>query len=89
MLDEQIKGVTMNVLTIKTMNDNSIIRSLLNYPTEDDALSAFYNELAYATSSENIEAIVVELIDDNGHVKKCDRYSRTVVRIPEESEENE
>lgn len=50
----------MNLLTIKTMNDGSIIRSLVNYETEDE-----------------------------GHVKKCERYTKTVVHIPEETTESE
>ena len=80
----------MNLLTIKTMNDGSIIRSLLNYETENEALCAFYNELAYAVASPDIKGVMVEMITDDGYVKKCERFER-VVQPVEESEgvENE
>lgn len=73
----------MNLLTIKTLSDNSIVRSLLNYPTENEALAAMYYELWYSTSNESVKAVVVELIDDNGRVVKCERYERAVEVKPE------
>lgn len=76
----------MNLLTIKAMNDGSIIRSLLNYETENEALCAFYNELAYAVASPDIKGVMVELITDDGHVKKCERFDKPVEIVPEESE---
>lgn len=76
----------MNLLTIKTMNDGSIIRSLLNYETENGALCAFYNELAYAVASPDIKGVMVELITDDGHVKKCERFNKPVEIAPVESE---
>lgn len=50
----------MNLLTIKTMNDGSIIRSL--------------------------KGVMVELITDDGHVKKCERFNKPVEIAPIESE---
>lgn len=79
----------MNLLTIKTMSDGQKIRSFLNYPSYNDALCAFFNELAYATASEDIVGVMVEIIDDEGHVSKCDRYNKPVVHIPEEVTESE
>ena len=79
----------MNLLTIKTMSDGQKIRSFLNYPSYNDALCAFYNELAYATASEDIVCVMVEIIDDEGHVKKHERYNKPVVHIPEEATESE
>lgn len=58
----------MNLLTIKTMNDGSIIRSLLNYETDD------------------IKGVMVEMITDDGHVKKCERFNKPVEIAPVESE---
>jgi len=66
----------MNLLKITTRNDGQIIRSLLNYPSENEALSAMYYELWYATSDENTRSIMVELISDDGRVVKCERFSR-------------
>lgn len=76
----------MNLLTIKTMNDGSIIRSLLNYETENETLCALYNELAYAVASPDIRGVMVEMISDDGHVKKCERYIKPVEIAPVESE---
>lgn len=64
----------MNLLIIKTLTDGTVTRSLLNYPTENEALSALYYELWYATSDENIFSIVAEIITDYGNVTKCERY---------------
>lgn len=66
----------MNLLKITTRNDGQIIRSLLNYPSENEALSAMYYELWYATSDENTRSIMVELISDEGRVVKWERYFR-------------
>ena len=68
----------MNLLVIKTLTDGTMERSLLNYPSENDALSALYYELWFATSDTNLRAIMVELISDDGRVVKCERFSRPV-----------
>lgn len=79
----------MNLLTIKTMNDGSIIRSLLNYETENEALCAFYNELAYAVASPDIKGVMVEMISDDGYVSKCERFERAVQPVEESEGEKE
>lgn len=81
----------MNLLTIKTMVDGTIIRSFLNYDTENEALGAFYSELSYTVASPDIRGVVVELITDDGHVKKCERLATPAEPITIESEitENE
>lgn len=79
----------MNLLVIKTLTDGTMARSLLNYPSENDALSALYYELWFATSDNNLRAIMVELISDDGRVVKCERFSRPVEIAPVESEDNE
>lgn len=68
----------MNLLTIKTLNDGQTIRSLSNYPTENEATSAMFYELWYATSNTDVAKIVCELITDGGNVKKCERWEREV-----------
>lgn len=79
----------MNLLVIKTLTDGTMARSLLNYPTVNDALAAMYYELWYSTSDESVKAVVVELVDDNGRVVKCERFSRPVEIEPVESEVSE
>ena len=66
----------MNLLVIKTLTDGTIARSLLNYPSENEALSALYYELWYASSNADVLSVVAELISDDGRVTKCERYSR-------------
>ena len=66
----------MNLLLIKTLTDGTITRSILNYTTENEALSALYYELWYATSNDSgIASIVAEIITDYGNVTKCERYT--------------
>ena len=83
----------MNLLVIKTLTDGTIARSLVNYPSENEALSALYYELWYATSNTAVFSVVAELISDDGRVAKCERYFAPVSNpVPvEESEgvENE
>lgn len=69
----------MNLLKVTTMTDGQIFRILVNYSTENEALAAMYYELWYATSDANTQAIMVELISDDGRVTKCERYARPVV----------
>ena len=78
----------MNLLIIKTLTDGTITRSILNYPTENEALSALYYELWYATSNADVISIVAEIITDNGNVTKCERYTAPVPAVApvEESE---
>ena len=52
----------MNLLVIKTLTDGTKARTLLNYETENEALSALYYELWYATSNADVVAVVAELI---------------------------
>ena len=73
----------MNLLVIKTLTDGTVTRSLLNYPTETEALSALYYELWYASSNDEVFSIVAEIITDYGNVTKCERYTAPV---PAESE---
>lgn len=80
----------MNLLIIKTLTDGTVTRSLLNYPTENEALSALYYELWYATSNDGVVSVVAEIITDNGNVTKCERYFAPVSNpVPVEESEAE
>lgn len=76
----------MNLLIIKTLTDGTVARSLMNYPTENEALSAMYYELWYATSNADVVSVVAEIITDYGNVTKCERYTAPVPVPVEESE---
>lgn len=73
----------MNLLKIITATDGTVTRSLVNFATEEEALAALYYEMWYAASNENTQAVVCEIISDEGHVAKCERFARP---IPEETE---
>ena len=76
----------MNLLVIKTLTDGTIARSLVNYPSENEALSALYYELWYATSNTDVYSVVAELVSDDGRVAKCERYFAPVSVPVTESE---
>ena len=82
----------MNLLVIKTLADATMVRTLVNYATENEALAALYYELWYSTSDENVKAVVVEIISDDGRIIKCERYA-VPIAIPraeiKEEENNE
>lgn len=83
----------MNLLLIQASTDGTKTRSLISFEgdnAEDEATSRLYSECAYASATgSSIAKIVVEIIDDEGHVKKCERYTKTVVHIPEKTTESE
>lgn len=82
----------MNLLVIKTLKSGEIIRTLMNYPSENEATSALFYELWYASADENVTKIVAEIITDNGNVKKCERWeghNEIINPVVEEGEGNE
>ena len=68
----------MNLITIKTLKDKSVVRNLLNYPSEDAATAAMYYELWYATSDENIVNLVCVIMNDAGGIIKRDEYNKAI-----------
>lgn len=66
----------MNLLTIALLKDGTYARQLLNYASYDEALSAMYMSIASAIANEQGASYMAELIDDNGRVLKCERWSR-------------
>ena len=69
----------MNTLKISVLKNGTVARQLLNYPTKNDALSAVYSELAYASANEDCVSCIMEMIDDNGRVVKYERYIRETI----------
>ena len=69
----------MNTLKIAVLKDGTVARQLLNYPTKNDALSAVYSELGFATANPNCVSCIMEMIDDNGRVVKYERYIREII----------
>jgi len=77
----------MNTLKIAVLKDGTVARQLLNYPTKNDALSALYSELNYATSNPKCVSCIMEMIDDNGRVVKYEHYIREEVSEVTKKEE--
>lgn len=68
----------MNLLTIAKLNDGTFARQLLAYATRDEALTALYMSIASGISNTSVMEYTAELISDNGHVAKCERWAREV-----------
>ena len=68
----------MNLITIKGLKDGSIVRSLLNYETEDAAIAAMYYELWYSTSDANTTGLICIIMGDDGEVIKTERYTKLI-----------
>lgn len=68
----------MNLLLIQTLNDGTKTRTLISFEgdnAEDEAISRLYSECAYASATGSpVAKIVAEIIDDDGNVKKCERW---------------
>ena len=86
----------MNLLIVQTLNDRTVARTFLSFTegteveNENAATSRLYSECAYASSPDtSICKIVAEIIDDEGHVKKCERWGKEPIIETLESEVNE
>ncbi|MBR1904849.1 MAG: hypothetical protein IJ819_00100 [Clostridiales bacterium] len=71
----------MNLLIIQTLNDRTVARNFISFTegteveNENAAMSRLYSECAYAASPDTpICKIVAEIISDEGHVKRCERW---------------
>lgn len=73
----------MNLLKIITSTDGNVTRALTNFATLEEALSALYYEMWYAASNESTQAVVCEIISDEGHIAKCERFERAVQPVEE------
>lgn len=77
----------VSVLTIQTMADGTRARVLTTYGDIDKALVGHWGGLRAAVNDPNCVKIVSEVINDDGHVEKCERWGEDPE--PEESEGNE
>ena len=67
-----------NLLTIKTLKDNSIVRSFLNYPKDDEALSALYYTMSSAIVDDNVKKVVCAMLGDDGIAYKLEDFDKTI-----------
>lgn len=82
----------MNLLLIQTAKDGTKTRSHISFEgdnAEDEAVSRLYSECAYASATGSpLAKIVAEIIDDEGHVKKCEKWGKEpIIRTPEGTDE--
>lgn len=79
--------MNMNLLLIQTLNDGTKTRTLISFEGENaepEAISRLYSECAYASATGSpVTKIVAEIIDDEGHVKKYERWVEKPAPTPE------
>ena len=68
----------MNLLTLQHTAAGTVTRNLTSYGSVDGALSALYQSMRSSINAPEILSITALLIDDNGHVAKCERWAREV-----------
>ena len=74
----------MNVLLLRTYKNGSTERTITPFNTNELALINLYGNMRASIGDENCVKVTCELVDDNGHVSKCERYERPIeVKIPE------
>ena len=78
-----------NVLLLREFKNGSKERTVTPFNTIELALINLYGNMRASIGDENCAKVTCELIDDDGHIEKCERYIRPVKPDPEESEGNE
>ena len=74
----------MNVLILKTTQDDKHERTISSFNTNDLALINLYGTMRACVGDSNVRLAVAEMIDDSGHVVKCERFERPAeVKTPE------
>ena len=74
----------MNVLVLKTTQDDKHERTISSFGTNDLALINLYGTMRACVGDSNVRLAVAEMIDDSGHIVKCERFERPAeVKTPE------
>lgn len=76
----------MNVLLLREFKNGSKERTVTPFNTLELALINLYGNMRASVGDSNCSRVTCELIDDDGHVEKCERYIRPEEPTPEESE---
>lgn len=82
----------MNVIFSKTTTQGAVERILTHYGDNEKALIALYGGMRASINDTNIVKVVGEIISDDGHVKKCERWeghNEIINPVVEEGEVNE
>lgn len=74
----------MNVVSIRTTADGTVLRKIENSSTDTLAQADFHDKMKRGISDSNITAIVCLMIDDEGAVHKYDKWSEEPAQTPAE-----
>ena len=64
----------MNLISIQTLNDGQIVRSLLAYEDYASAASALYYTISSNIVDTSVKSIVCVLLNDKGYIEKQETY---------------
>jgi len=80
----------MNVLVLKTTQDDKHERTISSFDTNDLALINLYGTMRACVGDSNVRVAVAEMIDDSGHVVKCERFERPAeIKVDDKKPESE
>lgn len=74
----------MNVLLLRVFKNGSKERTVTPFNTLELALINLYGNMRASIGDENCVKVTCELVDDDGHVVKCERYERHIEETSEE-----
>ena len=69
----------MNLITFAYLTDGTIVRSMLNYPSQAEAISALYSTMASATANQKCQKNICLLMTDDGRTTKYEKWERESV----------
>ena len=69
----------MNLITFAYLTDGTIARSMLNYPSQTEAISALYSTMASATANKDCQKNICLLMTDDGRTTKYEKWERESV----------
>ena len=64
----------MNLISIQTLNDGQVVRSLLAYEDYASAASALYYTMSSNITDTSVKSIVCVLLNDKGYIEKQETY---------------
>lgn len=64
----------MNLISIQTLNDGQVVRSLLAYEDYASAASALYYTMSSNIVDTSVKSIVCVLLNDKGYIEKQETY---------------
>lgn len=66
----------MNLITIQTLDDETVARSLMAYPDGNSAMSAFYSTMASSVASDKVLKATCIIMTDEGLIIRTEHWER-------------